>query len=1040
MARGQRTAGRPARDGGPPDRPAGPSGRARTPEAAPSASDQPRGGRSLPALLALGVLAVGLVVTFQGWRAAEAAADHDLRADFDFRVRDAEARVLQRMLAYEQVLRGAAGLFAAAGRVERAEFRLFVSSLRLGHAYPGIQGVGYSLVVPAARREAHLAAVRRQGFPAYAIWPEGRRDPYTSIVFLEPFADRNLRAFGYDMLSEPVRRVAMERARDSGMAALSGKVRLVQETERDVQAGVLMYLPVYRHGAETGSVEARRAALVAWVYSPFRMGDLMQGILGEASDLDVEIYDGPVPSAESLMYDSSRGGFEGAARRPGLGAERALEIAGRRWTMQVRERPGFRGPRAAARSSLLALAGASLSGAFALLVWVLAAGRARALRATAEASRDLAERRRAAEELEAARQFAQSTLDAMPEQICVLDEAGTVVSVNRSWSAFAAASGADPGTVGVGASYLSACQRAVGPEGDGAARFASRLRELLAGGPDSFSFEYACGSPPANRWFVARVTRFADRGRTRAVVAHQDVTERALAAEALRQGEERLRQAIAAASQVEWEYDPAGRTGRVGPGWRRITGREPGPASLDDWQAQLHPDDREAASARFRDCLEGRAERFEADLRVATAGGGWRWIRVGGGVTARDPAGRPLRMSGTAADIDEVHALQEKLLAATRLASVGTLAAGVAHEINNPLSWMLANVRLALDLLAAEKAGRSRPRDRAELEELLGEALEGIERIGGIVKAMRSLGHPGRTEPGRLVDVRAELSQAIQLVRNQLQQRARLELDLPETLPPVRAPTSELGRVFLNLLLNAAQAIGEGRPEANRIAVAARAPPGEVVVEVTDTGSGIAPDVRERIFDPFFTTRPVGQGTGLGLPIARSIVDAAGGRIEVESEPGRGATFRVRLPAAPALAAEEPAAEWPEPAYPRRRVLLVDDEPLVARSLQRWLEQTHEVTVLASPEEALRRLDAGERWDALLFDLMTPGLDGAALHQALSSRHPELVPRLAFLTGGAFGDRATGFLSRTDVVVVPKPVQPPALLGLIESLASPGGR
>jgi CheY-like chemotaxis protein len=194
--------------------------------------------------------------------------------------------------------------------------------------------------------------------------------------------------------------------------------------------------------------------------------------------------------------------------------------------------------------------------------------------------------------------------------------------------------------------------------------------------------------------------------------------------------------------------------------------------------------------------------------------------------------------------------------------------------------------------------------------------------------------------------------------------------------------------------------------------------------------------VRERIFDPFFTTKPVGQGSGLGLTISRTIVDLAGGAIEVQSEVGRGATFRVRLPAAPAGGV--PAAEAMAPVRGervRRRVLIIDDEPAVGRALERLLRSKHDVVALESADDALRRIDAGEAWDAILCDVMMSGMDGAGFHAALAERDSSLLRHVAFITGGAFGDRATSFLSEHDVIVVPKPVELPLLLDVIDRLA-----
>ncbi|WGR90817.1 CHASE domain-containing protein (plasmid) [Bradyrhizobium sp. ISRA435] len=184
------------------------------------------------------------------------------------------------------------GLFAATGnRVTREEWRTYVNTLAIDRDYPGIQGVGFAKHIAAQQRHAHVLAVRSEGFPDYQIKPGGDRDEYTSIVYLEPFDWRNRRAFGFDMFTEPVRRQAMIRARDTGAPSISGKVTLVQETDQGVQNGVLMYLPVYQTAVPPATVEERKAGLVGYVYAPFRMRDLMQGILGDRPALQPQAGD-----------------------------------------------------------------------------------------------------------------------------------------------------------------------------------------------------------------------------------------------------------------------------------------------------------------------------------------------------------------------------------------------------------------------------------------------------------------------------------------------------------------------------------------------------------------------------------------------------------------------------------------------------------------------------------------------------------------------------------------------------------------------------
>ena len=244
--------------------------------------------RSMPVVIALSLLAI----TMFTWNQAEHASSLTYQEYFDFRTREAISHIETRMATYQQVLHGTRGLYEASKEVSRTAFRKYVSSLHLNDSFPGNQGIGFSLIIPPDQKESHLSAVRKEGFPEYNIRPEGERDLFTSILFLEPLADRNLRAFGYDMFSEPVRREAMERSRDTDKPAMSGKVRLVQEYGKKEQAGFLIYIPVYNNQLPHDTLSNRQSNIIGWVYSPFRMNDLMEGIFGEhAQDIDVEIYD-----------------------------------------------------------------------------------------------------------------------------------------------------------------------------------------------------------------------------------------------------------------------------------------------------------------------------------------------------------------------------------------------------------------------------------------------------------------------------------------------------------------------------------------------------------------------------------------------------------------------------------------------------------------------------------------------------------------------------------------------------------------------------
>ena len=337
--------------------------------------------------LSLLVLAISFFVTYQLWKDARLSAEQTLQTDFDFLVRESNRRIEQRMQAYQQVLRGAVGLFTASDNVTRKEFRIYVDRLRLDENYPGIEGIGFSVLIPPERKEQHIAAVRAERFPDYTIKPEGKREVYTSIVYIEPFSGRNLRAFGYDMFSNPVRRAAMEQARDSAKAALSGKVTLVQEEGKNPQNGFLIYLPFYQRGAPVDTLEQRRANLVGWVYAPFRSADFMSGVVGEnAGNVAVEIYDGKEISEQTLMYrdDANGNGEQPGTRFVGI---RRLEFAGRQWTVVTRARLNFEHREDDDKAALVLRGGIGASVLLTLLAWLLVDERARAVDAARRALR-----------------------------------------------------------------------------------------------------------------------------------------------------------------------------------------------------------------------------------------------------------------------------------------------------------------------------------------------------------------------------------------------------------------------------------------------------------------------------------------------------------------------------------------------------------------------------------------------------------------------------------------------------------------------------
>jgi signal transduction histidine kinase len=461
-----------------------------------------------------------------------------------------------------------------------------------------------------------------------------------------------------------------------------------------------------------------------------------------------------------------------------------------------------------------------------------------------------------------------------------------------------------------------------------------------------------------------------------------------------------------------WEWDLATDESSFSDELYAILGLSPetSAAGLGTFTSSVHADDMtRVAIALERVRRDGRRAELESRVvRAKTASGAVRFVRLH---AWRAPDAR--RMTVLIEDITSQSAITD------RLSSVSTFAAGVAHEINNPLGFLSANLELIAHEL--EVAGVEATPDR---DVLMREARHGIQRIHTIVRGLMTFSRiePVHHEP---LDVNRVLEVALGIANTEIRQRARLVRSFVP-LPMVDANAARLGQVFVNLLVNAAQAIPAGRASDHEIAVSTTVDPlGRVVIEVRDSGRGIPRAVGARVFDAFVTTKPTGTGPGLGLTVCRNIVYALGGEIGFESEPGR-TTFKVVLPATAVRA--EPSVQV---VARRGSVLVVDDETVFTRSLRRFLVREHDVAIASDGQDALVRIRAGERFDAIVCDVQMPGLDGDALHRALVGIAVEQAQRMIFITGGSDeGD----LLARTTNPCFDKPCDLDALRGAIRRL------
>jgi signal transduction histidine kinase/ActR/RegA family two-component response regulator len=376
--------------------------------------------------------------------------------------------------------------------------------------------------------------------------------------------------------------------------------------------------------------------------------------------------------------------------------------------------------------------------------------------------------------------------------------------------------------------------------------------------------------------------------------------------------------------------------------------------------------------------------------------------------------------------ISSVSSLQDQLARSEHMASLGLMAAGVAHEINNPLSYILSNLSFAAERAIDQESRLA-----------LREALEGAGRVRDIVRDLKTLSRMESEDELKPVDPRNAVDAALKLAFDEIRHRAKIQRHFSE-VPQVLGDETRLVQVMLNLVTNAAQSIAPGAPDENQISVEVKLAENgadEVEIVVSDTGVGISPTHLPKVFEPFFTTKPAGEGTGLGLSICHRLVHGMGGRIHVSSEEGKGSRFSVFLCiAAPFSDLESPLSEQAPSSQRRLRLLIVDDEVMVARAAQRLFEGQLEVDIALDGKAALEKLSQAD-YDVVLCDVMMPGLSGLELYRQVRLENETLANRFVFATGGLFNQELSEAVQRLSNMIVEKPFDAKTLRRVIEAAA-----
>jgi len=445
----------------------------------------------------------------------------------------------------------------------------------------------------------------------------------------------------------------------------------------------------------------------------------------------------------------------------------------------------------------------------------------------------------------------------------------------------------------------------------------------------------------------------------------------------------------------------------------RIHGVDPAhfTPTLESALAAYHPDDRATVEADVTAAIES-AQDFDFVLRIVRPDGTVRRVEARGRCEA-GADGQAESLIGVFHDVTESGEIRELVARTDRMAALGTMAAGVAHEINNPLTWVMGSLELL------DESVRQLPEGlRDDMRILVRDARQGAERVAEIVQGLRIFSRPPDTTSE--VELSQAIEDAIQIHHNQIRHRAVLERSI-DSVPPVRARATDLVQVLASLLANAVEAIPVGSASEHTIRVALhRGDDNTAVVEVHDNGIGMKEEVARRAFEPFFTTKAPGQGTGLGLGICHNVITGIGGTIMIESTEGHGTHVRIEIPTVPPPSTEPVAPPLEGSAGTTGSVMVIDDEQAI-RSLAARALRSLDVLAFANGGEALAFLEEGIAPDVILCDLMMPDLTGRDVYEVIDSRWPELSERVVFLTGGVFVQEMSEWIDGLDNLIVEKP-------------------
>lgn len=780
---------------------------------------------------------------------------------FENEVNQIQNRILNSMDRYESALIQARGFFLLnSPRFTRENFRNYVETIGIFERYPGAQGLGFTLFIKPSDLQRHTLEMRKLGFLDYKVWPEGEREIYSSILYLEPMNWRNRRAIGFDMFSEPVRNESMIKARDSGQAALSGKVFLVQETNKNVQSGFNLYLPYYKNQADYSTVEERRENIVGFIYMPFRSSDFFKELFkDETRMVNFKVYDGKAKDNENLLFEET----PERSDKPLFKETREIDLAQHAITVEFISLPEIQ----TFGSKLLPYISALIGLVITLLV--------------ANIKKTSFRVKNAIEESLVSSEKLKLVSDQIPALVAYLNPNETFAWVNKAYEKF----------YGVSLNSFSGKDVNFLLQSNDYQKIHPFLKAAFKGKYGRLELELENAQNVKRNFLVDFVPDVSTRGELRGVVtfAH-DITEQVIIRNRLKESEFHFRRFADSIDQLAWIADAKGIMTWTNRRWIEYTGVDNIFMNEGRWKEVVHPDHIDYLVQAMNQAWF-TPEPWEITIQLKSKEGQWRWFLIRG-VPITDEKNEIIQWLGTSTDVTDHMKTEESLKDA--LKTRDNFLSIASHELKTPITSLLIQTQMFARSIEKKDEKVYQPEKMNKFIDVLSRQ---VTRLTRLVDDMLDV---SRIQSGKL-KIEKEKFDLFHLLDEIISRMENTFVASQVPIPKIMKIGDTVGawdrlrieQVVVNLLTNALK-YGEGSP----IHVDIKGSEEAVVLSVKDHGRGVSSENHERIFNRFERGMETNEisGLGLGLFISKQIIDEHSGKIWVESQLGNGSTFFVVLP------------------------------------------------------------------------------------------------------------------------------------------------